>query len=379
MKIVFTGGGTGGHFYPIIAVAQQIKEIVKERKLLEPDLYFIAPDPFDERVLFEEGITFKQSPSGKMRRYFSLKNFFDLFKTGIGVIKSIFQIYAIYPDVIFSKGGYGSIPTLFAARVFGIPVVIHESDLIPGRATLYASSFAKRIAISYEETIDQLPSLAKDKIAYTGNPVRKELATPARDGAKEFLSLEENVPVILVLGGSLGAQAINDTVLQALPDLVTKYQVIHQTGPNNIKVVQETAKVILEKNPMRHRYKPFEYLNALAMRMAAGSADLVISRAGSGAIAEVSLWQKPAILVPIPEDVSRDQRTNAFAYARVGGAIVVEQANLTPHLLVSEIDRLFANPKQRTDMTEAAKKFARPDAAKLIAEAVLDVALEHEK
>ncbi len=379
MKIVFTGGGTGGHFYPIIAVAQQIKEIVKERKLLEPELFFIAPDPFDERVLFETGITFKRSPAGKMRRYFSIKNFFDIFKTGFGIIRSIFQIFLIYPDVIFSKGGYGSVPTLFAARLFGIPVVIHESDLIPGRATLFAASFAKKIAISYEDTLERLPAAAKEKVAYTGNPVRTELMAPAREGVKEFLALEENIPVIVVLGGSLGAQALNDALLSSLPDLVKRYQIIHQTGAANFAEVTEAAKVILEKNVGRHRYKPFDYLNVLAMRMAAGSADLVISRAGSGAIAELSLWAKPVILVPIPEDVSHDQRTNAFAYARAGAAIVIEQNNLTPHVLVSEIDRLFANPKQRNDMSEAAKKFARPEAAKLIAEAVLDVALEHEK
>ena len=151
MKIVFTGGGTGGHFYPIIAVAEEINNIVRERKLLAPQLYYLAPKKYDARALYENNINFRKSPAGKKRRYFSIWNFFDMFKTIFGVIKTTFQLFAIYPDVVFSKGGYASFPTLFAAKLLRIPVIIHESDAVPGKVSLWSGKFAIKIAVSYPE------------------------------------------------------------------------------------------------------------------------------------------------------------------------------------------------------------------------------------
>lgn len=378
MRIVFTGGGTGGHFYPVIAVAEAVRDLVKERKLIEPQLFFFGPNVFDERALYDLDVEFVRTPAGKMRNYFSLLNITDSVKTAIGVIKTLWMLYRLYPDVVFSKGGYGSAPTLFAAKLLNIPVVVHDSDAVPGKATLYAAPFARRIAISYDEALQYFPETVRSKVALTGNPVRNEARVPAKDGAYEFLELERSVPVVLILGGSLGAEAVNDVVLAALPELVNRYQVIHQTGQNNFKSVSETAKVVLDKNERRYRYKVFPYLTTLAMKMAAGAADLVISRAGSGAIAEIALWGRASIIIPIPEEVSRDQRSNAFAYARRGACVVLEQANLAPHLLVSEIDRLFTNPKARHDMAEAAQAFAKPEAAKKIAEELINIALEHD-
>ncbi len=378
MKIVFTGGGTGGHFYPIIAVAEAIHSLEKERKLLEPEMYFFGPDVFDERALYENGITFVKTPAGKMRKYFSPLNFFDAFQTAYGVIQTIFTLYRVFPDVVFSKGGYGSIPTVLAAKFLRIPVIAHDSDSVPGRATLLAAPFAEKIAISYADALQYFPDKLKPKVALTGNPVRKDLVSPAREGAAEFMELEKNVPVILILGGSLGAEALNNTVLEALPDLVAHYQVIHQTGQSHFESVSQTARIALEKNEKRYRYKPYGYLNPLAMKMAAGAADVVVSRAGSGAIAEIASWGKASILIPIPEEVSRDQRSNAFAYAHAGAAMILEQGNLTPHLLVAEIERLFTNPKARVDLAEAAAKFAKKDAAKVIANALIDTAVAHD-
>ena len=378
MRIVFTGGGTGGHFYPIIAVAEAIHDIQRERKLLEPELYFFGPTAFDERALYENGITFVQTAAGKMRRYFSILNFFDIFKTAWGIIETVFKLYSVYPNVVFSKGGYGSVPTLVAARILNIPVIVHDSDAIPGRATLMSAKSARRVAISFDEAFQYFPENIRPKVALTGNPIRRDILNPAREGSFEFLELEHNVPVVLILGGSLGAEAINNTVLEALPELVARYQVIHQTGEAHIKAVTETARIVLEKNERRYHYKPYGYLSPLAMKMAAGAAELVVARAGSGSIAEAAAWGKAAMLIPIPEEVSRDQRANAFAYARTGAAVVIEQTNLTPHLLVAEIDRLFTNPKARTDMADAAKKFAKKDAARVLANAVVDLGLEHE-
>ncbi|MEK7606019.1 MAG: UDP-N-acetylglucosamine--N-acetylmuramyl-(pentapeptide) pyrophosphoryl-undecaprenol N-acetylglucosamine transferase [Patescibacteria group bacterium] len=385
MRIVLTGGGSGGHFYPLIAVAQEIRKIAREEKLLDPDLVYMAPEPYDSDVLFEHDITFKKVASGKWRKYLSLLNVIDTFKVGWGIVRAFLSMYFLLPDVVFSKGGYPAVPVLWAARFFRIPVIIHESDSLPGRANSWASKFAKRIAISYGETAELYEKLTKNRkdkaprIALTGNPVRHELMTLAPTGAREYLKLEEGIPTILVLGGSQGAQAINEILIEALPDLVTKYNIIHQTGQKQFDISRETANIVLQNNPNAGRYVAFPFLNVLALRMSAGVADILVSRAGSGSIFEAAIWKKPAIIIPIPEDVSHDQHSNAFAYARSGAAVVIEQMNLTPHLLISEINRLIENPDERARMAEAAGRFAQPEAARKIAREILDLALEHEK
>jgi UDP-N-acetylglucosamine--N-acetylmuramyl-(pentapeptide) pyrophosphoryl-undecaprenol N-acetylglucosamine transferase len=375
MKILLTGGGSGGHFYPLIAVAQSINTIAREQKLTGIELFYMAPEPYDEHLLFENKITFIKNPAGKIRLYFSILNIVDMFRTVWGTFRALWQLYWLYPDVVFGKGGYVSYPALVAAWFLRIPVVIHESDSAPGKVNIWAGKFAKKIAVSYP---DAAAFFNKEKVAFTGNPVREELMHPVKDGAHEFLHLEKNIPVVLVLGGSQGAQLINQVILDALPKLVEKYQIIHQTGVQNFKFVKSTADAILLTNEFKDRYKPLDNLNSLTLRMAAGVADLVISRSGS-TIFEIAIWGVPAILVPIHESNGDHQRKNAYAYARAGAAVVVEENNLTPNLLRSEIDRLIENSADRTKMKKAAESFARLDAAHLIAQEILTIALEHEK
>jgi UDP-N-acetylglucosamine--N-acetylmuramyl-(pentapeptide) pyrophosphoryl-undecaprenol N-acetylglucosamine transferase len=183
---------------------------------------------------------------------------------------------------------------------------------------------------------------------------------------------------VLILGGSQGAQAINDVILEALPLLLEKFQVIHQTGEANIEAIRTITDVILENNSYVNRYRPFGYLNDLALRMSAGAADVIVSRSGAGAIFEIATWRKPAILIPIPEDVSRDQRQNAYAYARTGAAVVIEQENLTPHVIVSEISRVVEHLELQEAMRASAEKFHVPDAARKIAEEIVALCLKHE-
>lgn len=375
MKILFTGGGSGGHFYPIIAVAEAINDATRDRKLLEPQLYYAAPDPYDRELLLANNITFVPTAAGKMRRYFSILNFFDFFKTAWGVAKSILRIFFLYPDVVFGTGGGASFPTLVAARLFRIPVVIYATDVEPSRVNMWAKKFAVKIAVSFPEAAQYFP---KEKVAYTGNPIRKSILTPAREGAYEFLKLKHEIPTILVIGGSQGAGVINDCIVAGLPELVEKYQIVHQTGEENIKDIEGRAQIVLGLLPLAERYKPFGYLNDLAMRMSAGAAALVVSRAGAGGIFEIASWGLPSIIVPIPEPVSHDQTKNAFSYARSGAAVVIEQNNLTPRLLLSEIDRILTNEQLKNKMSEAARGFGRADASKTIANALLDIALSHE-
>ena len=376
MKILFTGGGSGGHFYPIIAVAEAVNDLARERKLLEPQLIYAAPDPYERELLIANNITFVGTSAGKIRNYFSILNFFDFFKTGWGTLRSTLRIFFLYPDVIFSTGGYASFPTLLAGKLFRIPVVVLNCDASPGRVNRWASKFAVKIAVAFAEGSEQFP---KDRIAHTGNPIRKAALIPAREGAFEFLKLDRNLPVILVTGGSQGSQTINEAVLAALPRLLDKYQVIHQTGTTNVDEVTGRAGVVMGDTPALARYKPYGYLNDLATRMAAGAASLVVSRAGAGNIFEIASWGLPSILIPIPEPTSHDQTKNAFAFARAGACVVIEQNNLTPGVLISEIERILTHEPMKHAMQNAARAFARPDAARLIASALLDIGLSHEQ
>ena len=374
MRILFTGGGTGGHFYPIVSIAEELNNLAKEKRLLGLELFYMSPTPYNPGVLYEQGIIYKKNSAGKIRRYFSILNFFDLFKTGWGILTSLYTVYRLYPDVIFGKGGYASFPVLVAARLLGIPVVIHESDTVPGRVNLWAGKFAKIVAVSYKEAAKYFPT---GKVAYTSQPLRKDLALPITVGAREFLKIEEEVPVVLVLGGSQGAQKINDTVLEGLDNLVKKYAIIHQTGRRNITEVKATSEAVLFNSLHKDRYKVYDYLNVLALRMAAGVASVVVSRAGS-TIFEIAAWGVPSIIIPINEKISRDQHSNAFAYARAGACEVIEENNLTVNILASEIERLVTNQSEREKMQAAAKAFYKPNAARLVAEEILKIALGHE-
>jgi UDP-N-acetylglucosamine--N-acetylmuramyl-(pentapeptide) pyrophosphoryl-undecaprenol N-acetylglucosamine transferase len=359
-------------------VAAEIYKIAEEEKIIEPSLYYIGTEEYDSAALAEYNITFLHAPSGKVRKYFSIRNIIDPFIILFGTIKALWQLFVLYPDVVFSKGGYVSVPTIIAAWLLRIPIVVHESDATPGKATKLGARLARWVAISYPGVSKLLPKIPKDKIAITGNPVRETIAKPAKEGAHEYLGLDKSVPTIFVMGGSLGAQAINEAILDALPELLTRYQIIHQTGYNNIDQVNGIAKVILKDHPFAERYKSFGFLNTLAIRMSAGAADLLIIRAGSGTIFEAANWGIPSIIIPIPEDISHDQTKNAYAYASTGAAVVIKQKNLEPSILINEADRIMQDKVLQDNMSKAALKFAKPDAAHKIANIILKTALEHE-
>src|ERR1035437_2239464 len=374
MKILLTGGGTGGHFYPIIAVAEELRAIARDNKIADLELYYMSPSPYNAGVLYNEKIIYKKNSAGKMRRYFSVLNFFDFFVTGWGIIRSVCDIFLIYPDVVFGKGGYASFPALFAARIFRIPVVIHESDSVPGKTNLWASKFAQKIAVSYPDAAVHFP---KDKVAFTGNPIRKDIIMPLTTNAHAYLKLDPNLPTILILGGSQGSQIINGVIMEALSQLVKKYQIIHQVGKNNIDEVSKISEAVLFQNPQKDRYHLYDYMDGLTLRSAAGAANLVISRAGS-TIFEIANWGVPSVIIPIKDSNGNHQVKNAFAYARTGAAQVIEETNLTGNIVNAEVDRILQNPDIAEKMKQASKSFIKPDAAHAIAEEIMKIALRHE-
>lgn len=374
MRIVLVGGGTGGHFYPLIAVAEAILERAKTEKLITPELYYMGPEPYDEGSLYTSGITFVRVPSGKMRRYASIKNFFDIFSTTSGVFVAFWKLFRIYPDIVFSKGGHTSVPVVFAAWLLRIPVMIHESDAVPGRANKFAARFATYIGITYDDTVLHFPP---GKTALTGIPTRKELLAPPPTDPRSLLKLTSDKPVIFVTGGSTGAQRINDVIISSLAELLPEFEIVHQTGTDNEQVVLETVRALLRDASLLPRYHPRGFLDAHALHAAETVASLIITRAGSTSIYEIALHGKPSIIIPIPEEISHDQRSNAYAYARTGAAEVMEEKNLSPHLLVAEITRIMSSPQLQESMKAAALKFGSRDAAERIAEALIAIGQSH--
>lgn len=376
MKIVFTGGGTGGHFYPVIAVAERVNQVIDEENVVGAKLYYISTEPYDKELLFENGLEFEEVGTGKMRTYFSFKNFLDIFKTFLGMIKALYVLFSIYPDIIFGKGGYASFPTIFAARILRIPVLIHESDSAPGRVNKWAGRFAQRIAISFREAAQYFP---EKKTAWTGQPIRREIERKGDRGeALKYFKFESNVPVLLILGGSQGAELINNAVIDALPRLVENYQVIHQTGVSNFKNVSGRGKVVLAKSEHKVRYHPVAFLSSLGMKMAAGASTLIVSRAGS-TLFEIAAWGIPSILIPFEESNANHARKNAFAYAHAGAASVIEEPNMTANILSAEIDRITGDKEVWEKMAKSASAFYKPGAALKIAKELVRMALTHER
>jgi UDP-N-acetylglucosamine--N-acetylmuramyl-(pentapeptide) pyrophosphoryl-undecaprenol N-acetylglucosamine transferase len=367
MKIVITGAG-GGHFYPLIAVAERIRKEAFIQKLIQPELYFFSDKPYDEEALFELDCKFVETPAGKLRLYPSLENITDIFKTIKGCITTIVKLYSMYPDVVFAKGGYASFPTLFAARLLSIPVIVHESDTVPGRTTKWAGQFATRVALSYPEAAPFYPS---NKVALTGQPIRDLLLPPVGYDKKYT---KKDRPVILVFGGSQGSQVINNAILEALPTLLNTYDVVHQTGKENLTEVAEVSKHLLAHHEFRDRYFVDGFLDVALFYP---KVDIVVTRAGSSMF-EMVLWRLPMVVIPIPETISRDQKSNAYAMASHGVATVLEENNLGPNVLISVISKILNDENEYNTMTKNAHLFDDSrDAASTIAREILRICLSH--
>lgn len=376
MRIVLVGGGTGGHFYPLIAIAEALIARAKTGKELVPELYYMGPEPYDEGSLFSTGITFVKCPAGKMRRYASFKNITDIFAVAWGIVVALLKLFTIYPDVVMSKGGYTSVPVVIAAWLLRIPIVVHESDAVPGRANKIGARFARYIAITYDDSIVHFPA---QKTALTGIPVRNDLLRTFDGDARAILGLVSDRPLIFITGGSQGAERVNDLIVSALRDLLPNFEIFHQTGPAQETIVRQTADALIREKDLLSRYHVRGFLDSKTLHAAETEAWLIISRAGSGSIYEIALHGKPSVIIPIPEDISHDQRTNAYAYARTGAALVIEERNMTPHLLVSEITRMMNGPEIMEGMRKAAFTFGARDAAQKIADILVAIGRSHGK
>ncbi len=371
MRIVFAGGGTGGHFYPILALIRELKRIAEAERIVDLQLFFMSPSNPDEDILREEGVVLVRVASGKWRRYWSLINFFDVFRLVGGIGQALWNMYLIMPDVVFSKGGYGALPAVIAAIIFRIPLVIHESDAVPGRVNMLAARFASRIGTAFKNAASSFPA---QKTALIGVPLRRWIFGGDRREARERLDIFSPLPVVGFIGGSQGAEKLNEALIGVLKELTDEFEVVHQTGINHYEEVSQETHVIMEFGN-KERYHPFGFFDEQAMRDFYMACDLIISRAGSSSIYEIAAWRKPSIVVPLKNAAQDHQRKNAYEYAASGAARIIEESNLTPHILLGEIKKLFQDQAGMERMARAAEHFARVDAAEVIAREILKLGM----
>ncbi len=323
-RIILTGGGTAGHVTPNIALVPRLRE-------LGYDIQYIGSyDGIEKKLIEELGIPYYGIASGKLRRYFDLKNFTDPFRVAKGFLQAKKLLKQLRPDIIFSKGGFVTVPVVQAAKGLHIPVVIHESDMTPGLANRLAIPAASKVCCNFPETVSHLP---EGKAVMTGCPIRAELRRGNRLAGLKFCGFTADKPVLLVIGGSLGSVAVNNAIRAILPELLKTFQVVHLCGNGNLdESLSGTAGYV------QYEYIKQELADLFAL------ADIVVSRAGANAICELLELRKPNLLIPLSAAASRgDQILNARSFQKQGFSVVVEEEQLSPELLINQILDLYEN------------------------------------
>lgn len=343
-RIVFTGGGTAGHVTPNIALIARLKE-------MDYDIHYIGSYNGIEKELIEKiGIPYYGISSGKLRRYFDWKNFTDPFRVlkGFGEARKLLK--QLKPDIVFSKGGFVSVPVVVAAKRCKVPAIIHESDMTPGLANRLAISSAVKVCANFPETVRYLP---EGKAVLTGTPIRRELFAGNRLKGLEFCGFHANLPVLLVVGGSTGAAAVNEAVRNLLPTLLKRFQVIHLCGKGKTDPTYQNVE----------GYVQYEYISAELSDLFA-AADVVISRAGANAICELLALRKPMILIPLSAAASRgDQILNAESFEKQGFAYVLPEEQLTNETLLTAVNQVY---EQREEYAQTMRNSNQADAVETI-------------
>lgn len=343
-RIVLTGGGTAGHVTPNIALLPKLQKLGYQVD------YIGSYDGIEKRLIESYKIPYYGISSGKLRRYFDVKNFTDPFKVLKGYGQAVRILKKLRPNIVFSKGGFVSVPVVLAAKHCKIPVIIHESDMTPGLANKLAIPSATRVCCNFPETLQYLPD---GKAVLTGSPIRSELMQGDRAEALRFCGFSAGKPVMLVIGGSIGSVFINQVVREALPELLKRYQIIHLCGKDNLDEG-------LNQPP---GYAQYEYIKDELKDLFA-LADVVVSRAGANAICELLALHKPNILIPLSAAASRgDQILNARSFEKQGFSYVMEEEKLTKESLIEAVDKVY---NERESYQRAMEKSSQMDSVDTI-------------
>lgn len=343
MKILLTGGGTGGHLVPLLSVVEEIRKRDPKAEFL-----FVGPKSDFNEALRGAGIEVREVQAGKFRRYFSLENFSDIFKVLVGIDEAIFHILKWKPDVVFSKGGFASVPAVIAASYVRVPVLTHESDTVSGLANKIIARRAKKVFISFPESKKYF---SEDKVIFSGNPIREDILRGDKGRAQRFFGLRENLPVVLVFGGSQGAQRINELLLGNLEKVLENFQVIHVCGKNNFEEIER--KLDRLDLPHKSRYKVYPYLGE-EMKDAFALADFVISRAGANSLSEIIALGKSSLIIPLPSAANNHQYLNARHFADQGMIMLAEEKELDSAKFAEKLGEL---QEKKAELIENLKKY----------------------
>jgi UDP-N-acetylglucosamine--N-acetylmuramyl-(pentapeptide) pyrophosphoryl-undecaprenol N-acetylglucosamine transferase len=369
-RVLLVGGGSGGHVYPLVAVARALK---KQRP--DVDILMMGDGQYVGRAAKEAGVRFTGIIAPKLRRYASAGNFLDLFKIPFALAQSLLKLLIYMPDAVFAKGGYTcAFPTL-AARLYMIPVYLHESDSVPGLANRILAKRSRLVFTSFASADEQLKATGKPTML-VGNPFRLELCCVDRGAAHAALQLDPAKKTMFIIGGSQGAVQLNDIVLNALVQMVQKgWNVIHQTGDKNFADVKKAIEQYMTEGKDSYapliaaQYRIYPFLNESELATAYGACDVAITRASAGALTELAYLGKPMVVVPLPGSANDHQTYNA-AELGTKGAAVIDGANATPALVMQHVERLL-DPVVAADASTRLKTFAKPDAADKIASVLL--------
>ncbi len=382
MKVIVAGGGTAGHITPILATLEQLR-------ILDPRieiLYVGSGHQLEQKLLKQTGIEYIAIPSGKYRRYrrglvraaldikTNAKNARDMLRVNAGYLRARRIIRQFKPDVVFIKGGYVGLPIGLAAQRMHIPTVLHDSDTVLGLTNRILAKQAVNLATGFP--IQYYDNNTYHNLIYVGNPIKEDTIKANAGQAASFFNFVEQKPNILLYGGSLGAKVINEAVFENLGLLTKEYNIIHITGEQGI----EQARFLSHKLPdeLRESYRPFNFLRK-EMGLAYAAADLVVCRSGANAIAELAAWGKAAILVPLNSAANNEQLHNAESLVKAGAARMLLEEDLSGRRLVSEIDRLMADPKDREYLKQHIVKFHKQNSAKELAELILEASKQNKE
>ncbi len=367
--ILLVGGGSGGHVFPLIAVANSLKNLaVKDNKDVE--IILLGEGKFFEEAAKNSGFKYKKILAGKFRRYLSLESFLDPFKVLAGLFQSFWYLFWLMPDVVFSKGGYASFFPALAAKLFFIPIYIHESDSVPGIANRLVGKLAKKVFVSFESAKKCFPA---GKAELTGNPVRPELLSGNKESALTFFKFSSQLPTVAILGGSQGAKKLNDITVSSIVQLTQNFQVIHQCGEKNYSQVSKSVEQISKEleGPVAERiknsYRLYPFFMDKEMSLVYALGDVFVSRAGAGSLFEISALGKPAVVVPIKESAQNHQYFNAVEFTKHGDTLI-EEDNLITSVFVNEIREAY---QKREELSQKIKLFGKLDAAEKIAEGIM--------
>jgi UDP-N-acetylglucosamine--N-acetylmuramyl-(pentapeptide) pyrophosphoryl-undecaprenol N-acetylglucosamine transferase len=371
MKVLVSGGGTGGHIYPALAIATQLRE-----QYGAEILFLGSDDGLETEVVPSAGFRFAAIKAGKLRRYVSWQTITGIMRVPLGMIQALNIVGKFHPGVVFTSGGYVAVPAGLAARFNRVPLLMHQQDVPPNLSNRLVAPLATRISVAFADSLAYFPAR---KTLQLGNPIRQamlDVRQTSPQEARQRLGFEDHTPLLLVTGGSQGARHVNRVVSEALPDLLAYCQVLQISGKelyNETRVLSNTM-LAGHDEVLRKRYRLVAYLNE-EMPLALQAADLVLCRSGASTLSELAVLGKPSILVPLPPAIgSSPQEANAEMFKRKEAAEVIKDSDLKPQVLVEQVKRSLSSSTRLEAMAQAARSLAKPQATREIAAEIVNIA-----